>query len=414
MNKKGKKTLGLVLLFTSLIMIIYGAYLCVFNPKNIMLKMVVTEFDNLFKSNNITVEKKQIDTIGYLEIINNNETLKTDIKSNIYIDQKNQKTLFDFILKSEDTILNSSKVYLEGDKLYFKLDEQFPLQYIELVDSSNSNKKLTSEFKELKKIVEEQILINIPNKKFTKLKENVTVNDNNLETTKYNLELSYLDTYNVINSILLEIYSNENIPVIKQELLGDIKDIEQFSKDLKTNIIGQNNENDIVLTYSIYVLKDKIVKHEFRSNNNIITIGKYEKETGIYDYELTIKEGNKTLINTAIVGAKDSSKINVVLDSYVIDGELLKSADKESLNLNLYLSSAKDKPVATLSYEKPISNNLTEYSFNLKFELNDAEGSMKLNLDNKISNKQDVPEFDITGATKFSLNSNFNTLINYT
>lgn len=403
MNKKGKKTIGGLLLVISLAMIGYGVYLTMFSPKMVMLKMVITDFENLFKAGNEVKEKLKTVTTGTLNIKDTgsqSSEMAFNLGATSYVDGQNNKALFEPIIKQGNVTLASPKIYYEKDKIYFKLDESDKSgYYISLANKDNPASTTETELLELKKVVKNQILKNISDKSFKKSKENTTVNDNNLETTKYTLDLSYLDAYNVINGILLEIKDNKELSHLTESLYNKTTP-EEVSKNLREEIIGKNKEDSIILNYSIYVTKDKIVKHELKSEASTITIGKYEKETGINDYELLIKESNKTLTSITIIGEKDSSKINITTQPFIIEGTTSKTLEKESATLNIYLPTSKDTSIATFTYEAKNPNS-AEYTTDINFELKFLTTTVKLTLNNKVTKNQEVPKYDVTGAQDF-------------
>ena len=59
---------------------------------------------------------------------------------------------------------------------------------------------------------------NLPDKNFSKSKENVTLNQNNLETHKYQMKVTMLDFYNIISNTFLEIRSSKNLKKINETI----------------------------------------------------------------------------------------------------------------------------------------------------------------------------------------------------
>lgn len=416
MNKKGKKTLGLILLLISFVLIGSGIYLSVFSTKNVMLKMIVTEFEDLYKSNESRNKKYKNLTNGFIEMVSKNETQKYEFKSTFYSEQQNNKILFEGAVNNLGKSLASIKVFTDQNKLYFKLNEKDPLQYIEFVDDKDFMFP-SSEIEEIKKIIKKGAMNNLPDKNFTKSSENITLNQNNLETEKYQMKVTTLDFYNIISNTFLQIRSNKNIKKINESITNVFTSAKTtddvFLQEMKTDMLGKNNEssNEVIFEYYIYTLKDKIVKHELKMDDVVIIYGVYEKETNILDYEFIVKEGNESLLTFAIVGSKNSSKINANLDNLILEGEKVLTDAKETLDLKAYSNPSKSAELANFSYEKLIKNNKNETSsaINLKVNL-DVNDYLNVSLSNTHVENEKVPAFDVTRATKFDMDGQLQTI----
>ena len=114
-----------------------GVYLSIFSSKNVMLKMLVTEFESLYKSNETQVEKFKNVTSGFLEMVSKGQSQKVEFDSTIYSNQQNNKYLFEGGIKGLESDFGSPKIFIDQNKLYFKLSEKDPLQYIEFVDDED-------------------------------------------------------------------------------------------------------------------------------------------------------------------------------------------------------------------------------------------------------------------------------------
>lgn len=416
MNKKGKKTLGTVFLLISFVLIGAGVYLSIFSSKNVMLKMIVTEFESLYNSNETQTEKFKNVTSGFLEMVSKGQAQKFEINSTIYSNQQNNKYLFEGGVKGLGSDLGSAKIFIDQNKLYFKLSEKDPLQYIEFVDDKDSMFP-TVEIEEIKNILKKEVMKNLPDKNFSKSKENVTLNQNNLETEKYQMKVTTLDFYNIISNTFLEIRSNKNIKKINETITNVFTSSKTtddvFLQEMKTDLLGKNNENsnNIVFEYYIYALKDKIVKHELKMDDVVFIFGKYEKETAIFDYEVIVREGNETPLTLAIVGSKNSSKINAKLDNLILEGEQVLTDTKETLELKAYSNPSKSAELASFNYEKLIGNNKNEISSTINMKVNfGANEYFNISLSNTHVENEEVPAFDVTGATKFDLGGQLSTI----
>lgn len=416
MNKKGKKRLGIVFLLISFLLIGVGVYLSIFSVKNVMLKMIVTEFETLYISNIKENEKFKNITNGFVEIADNGQTQKFEFDSTIYSDQQNSKALFEGGVSLLGTDLASAKIFINQNKLYFKLSDKDPLQYIEFVDDKDSMFP-ASELEEIENILKKEIVENLPDKNFYKTKENVTVNQNNLETEKYEMKVTTLDFYNIISNVFSEIRSNKNIKKINESITKFFTEEkttdDKFLQELKTDMLGKNgeNSNETLFEYRIYSLKDKIVKHELKMDDVVYIFGKYEKETDIFDYELIIKEKNTSVVTMSIIGSKNSSKIDAMLAGVIIEGENVLNETKETLTLKAFADSSKSLEIINFSCEKLIENNKKESSSTIKLKVNfDVNNYFNLSLSNSYIKNEEVPVFDVTGATKFDLGGQLSTI----
>lgn len=408
MNKKGKKSLGIVLLLSSFLLIGLGVYLYVFSPKNIMLKMLVKEFEILNKTEKQNFDNSKNILNGFLEIGDSNGVQKFDFDSTIHSDLKNNNYLFEGGLKVLGNNLFSAKIFTDKNKLYFKLSEKEPLQYIEFAEDKDSMLPF-AEIEEVKTILGKEILKALPDSNFSKSKENTTINKNNLETEKYTMKVTMLDFYNIFNNTFLEIRSNKKIVKINETIDKAITASKQtedkFLEDLKKEILGEKNEhsNEVVFQYYIYTLKDKVVKHEFKVEDSIFVFGKYEKETDIFDYEFIVKEDNKIVSSLAIVGAKNSNKIDGVFEDFVLEGQSELTETKETIFLKAFDNSSKSFEIVNFSYEKTLNNNNGNSSnINVKVNLTENE-YFNVMISNSESKNVELPVLDTTGATKFNL-----------
>ena len=409
MSKKGKKTLGTVFLLISFVMLGAGVYLSIFSPKNVMLKMIVTEFEGLYESNESQTEKFKNVTSGFLEMVSNGQSQKLEFNSTIHSNQQSNKYLFEGGIKGLESDFGALKIFIDQNRLYFKLSEKTPLQYIEFVDDKDSMFP-TMELEEIKNILKKEDMKNLPDKNFSKSKENVTLNQNNLETHKYQMKVTMLDFYNIISNTFLEIRSSKNLKKINETITNVFTSSKTtddvFLQEIKTDMLGKNkeNSNNIVFEYCVYAIKEVIVKHELKMDDVVFMFGKYEKETDIFDYEVIVKEKDKSLLNVAIVGSKGSSKINAKLDNLILEGGQVLTDTKETLSLKAYSNPSKNAELASFNYEKLINNNKNETSSTMNMKVSfDVNEYVNVSISNTYVRNEEVPAFDVTGATKFDM-----------
>ena len=415
-----KKRISIFVIFLSIIMIGAGLYLYFGSAKRQMLTLISNQLD-LFEKKQKSIEQKKAQYVTNVDV-KENDAIVANFSGDIYVDPLKSKSYFKFITKVSEQLasesLNIPEIYVENNKMYFK--EGDDLYYIDITEKKDSSKssKNESELIELKKIIKDTIVSEIPEDNFSKQNEKIKVLNNESDTIKYSVYLTSTDIYNIMDKLLTNIQNSDKVPNIKKYIFnGNTTKKELLENvDLK-DIYGKDSK---VITYSVYVKDDLIVKHEIILNQNnvdnsensnlTISYADYEKNGNVHDYEFVIKDTSKKIISVSVLGEENNSKIDAEIPilGLELSGTISNTDKSKSAVFNLYNSMQKANPLLYVNYEYKEISEASEYEANLKISF-ESKSKYDILMSAKILEGKDVPEFDTSNAKQYSIG---NSLLN--
>lgn len=415
-----KRKLSVFLLIISIAMIGVGGYLYFNNTKNQMLSVISSQIDLLQKRRK-TVEKEKAQYITSATVKENNNLLGS-VSGDIYVDENSSKYYLKLATKlaeelgANEALSELPEIYIEGNKLYFKLQNE--TYYIDIFETSGNGSSSSNGLSDdmidilLKTTVEK-----IPENNFSKENVKATILNSEIETEKYTVFLTSTDIYNITESILNEIDNNAKLKSFKEVLLASNskKEILDGINQALNTLYGKNEK---IITYSVYVKNNEIIKHEINMAGNTIdnsqksdlkiTLSKKERATNLFDYELLVTLGSENIVEASLTGEDKLRKISVKTSTIgmELEGTITKDNSTTKTAIDVYNSSDKAKPVISYKYDYNEVIAGSEYSSNLNITVYNSTDVISIECVSKILKGKDVPSFDTSSAKKFDLNSN--------
>ena len=415
-----KRKLSVFLLIISIAMIGVGGYLYFNNTKNQMLSVISSQIDLLQKRRK-TVEKEKAQYITSATVKENNNLLGS-VSGDIYVDENSSKYYLKLATKlaeelgANEALSELPEIYIEGNKLYFKLQNE--TYYIDIFETSGNGSSSSNGLSDdmidilLKTTVEK-----IPENNFSKENVKATILNSEIETEKYTVFLTSTDIYNITESILNEIDNNAKLKSFKEVLLASNskKEILDGINQALNTLYGKNEK---IITYSVYVKNNEIIKHEINMAGNTIdnsqksdlkiTLSKKERATNLFDYELLVTLGSENIVEASLTGEDKLRKISVKTSTIgmELEGTITKDNSTTKTVVDVYNSSDKAKPVISYKYDYNEVIAGSEYSSNLNITVYNSTNVISIECVSKILKGKDVPSFDTSSAKKFDLNSN--------
>ena len=415
-----KRKLSVFLLIISIAMIGVGGYLYFNNTKNQMLSVISSQIDLLQKRRK-TVEKEKAQYITSATVKENNNLLGS-VSGYIYVDENSSKYYLKLATKlaeelgANEALSELPEIYIEGNKLYFKLQNE--TYYIDIFETSGNGSSSSNGLSDdmidilLKTTVEK-----IPENNFSKENVKATILNSEIETEKYTVFLTSTDIYNITESILNEIDNNAKLKSFKEVLLASNskKEILDGINQALNTLYGKNEK---IITYSVYVKNNEIIKHEINMAGNTIdnsqksdlkiTLSKKERATNLFDYELLVTLGSENIVEASLTVEDKLRKISVKTSTIgmELEGTITKDNSTTKTVVDVYNSSDKAKPVISYKYDYNEVIAGSEYSSNLNITVYNSTNVISIECVSKILKGKDVPSFDTSSAKKFDLNSN--------
>ena len=414
-----KRKLSVFLLIISIAMIGVGGYLYFNNTKNQMLSVISSQIDLLQKRRK-TVEKEKAQYITSATVKENNNLLGS-VSGDIYVDENSSKYYLKLATKlaeelgAKEALSELPEIYIEGNKLYFKLQNE--TYYIDIFETSGNGSSSNGLSDDMMDILLKTTVEKIPENNFSKENVKATILNSEIETEKYTVFLTSTDIYNITESILNEIDNNAKLKSFKEVILASNSKkeiLDGISQALNT-LYGKNEK---IITYSVYVKNNEIIKHEINMAGNTIdnsqksdlkiTLSKKERATNLFDYELLVTLGSENIVEASLTGEDKLRKISVKTSTIgmELEGTITKDNSTTKTVVDVYNSSDKAKPVISYKYDYNEVIAGSEYSSNLNITVYNSTNVISIECVSKILKGKGVPSFDTSSAKKFDLNSN--------
>ena len=254
----------------------------------------------------------------------------------------------------------TGNIYLKDSKAYIMLKDVFDKYYY--LDMESDSTDYVDAFKELKKSI-----LKVVNEYFTDDKFTLTKDNNN---DKISISLTGKDGATLVLKFYEEIKNNDKI-------LGLFTDedtsLDEVKSGLKEDIDNLKEEMDsysdeVVISYDIYLNKNKLVKQELTFEDITLTI------TGEESGDITLISGSTTIVS----GSYSKDNLNLKINTDMINAEL--SIERQNIK------------------EDKISG---DYKTAVKLTSGGSVINILINTNIKYDKNANIPSVDLSGTKSF-------------
>lgn len=251
-------------------------------------------------------------------------------------------------------------VYLKDNKAYVKLNDVFDKYYYMNMESDSTD--YVDAFKELKKSI-----VKVVNEYFTDDKFTLTKDSNN---DKISISLTGKDGATLVLKFYEEIKNNDKILGL---FTDDDTSLDEVKAELKEDIDNLKEEIDsysdeVVISYDIYLNKNKLVKQELTIEDMVLTI------TGEDSGDITLISAGTTIIS----GSYSKDNLNLKINTDMINAEL--SIERQNIK------------------EDKISG---DYKTTIKLTSGGSTIDVTINTNVKYDKSASIPNIDLSTAKSF-------------
>lgn len=251
-------------------------------------------------------------------------------------------------------------VYLKDNKAYVKLNDVFDKYYYMNMESDSTD--YVDAFKELKKSI-----VKVVNEYFTDDKFTLTKDSNN---DKISISLTGKDGATLVLKFYEEIKNNDKILGL---FTDDDTSLDEVKSGLKEDIDNLKEEMDsysdeVVISYDIYLNKNKLVKQELTIEDMVLTI------TGEDSGDITLISAGTTIIS----GTYSKDNLNLKISTDMINAEL--SIERQNIK------------------EDKISG---DYKTAVKLTSGGSVINILINTNIKYDKNANIPSVDLSGTKSF-------------
>lgn len=251
-------------------------------------------------------------------------------------------------------------VYLKDNKAYVKLNDVFDKYYYMNMESDSTD--YVDAFKELKKSI-----VKVVNEYFTDDKFTLTKDSNN---DKISISLTGKDGATLVLKFYEEIKNNDKILGL---FTDDDTNLDEVKSGLKEDIDNLKEEMDsysdeVVISYDIYLNKNKLVKQELTIEDMVLTI------TGEDSGDITLISAGTTIIS----GTYSKDNLNLKISTDMINAEL--SIERQNIK------------------EDKISG---DYKTTIKLTSGGSTIDVTINTNVKYDKSASIPNIDLSTAKSF-------------
>lgn len=251
-------------------------------------------------------------------------------------------------------------VYLKDNKAYVKLNDVFDKYYYMNMESDSTD--YVDAFKELKKSIVKVIKEYFTDDKFT-----LTKDSNN---DKISISLTGKDGVTLVLKFYEEIKNNDKILGL---FTDDDTSLDEVKAGLKEDIDNLKEEMDsysdeVVISYDIYLNKNKLVKQELTIEDMVLTI------TGEDSGDITLISAGTTIVS----GAYNKDNLNLKINTDMINAEL--SINRQNIT------------------EDKISG---DYKTTIKLTSGGSTIDVTINTNVKYDKSASIPNIDLSTAKSF-------------
>lgn len=251
-------------------------------------------------------------------------------------------------------------VYLKDNKAYVKLNDVFDKYYYMNMESDSTD--YVDAFKELKKSI-----VKVVNEYFTDDKFTLTKDSNN---DKISISLTGKDGATLVLKFYEEIKNNDKILGL---FTDDDTSLDEVKSGLKEDIDNLKEEMDsysdeVVISYDIYLNKNKLVKQELTIEDMVLTI------TGEDSGDITLISAGTTIVS----GSYSKDNLNLKISTDMINAEL--SIERQNIK------------------EDKISG---DYKTTIKLTSGGSTIDVTINTNVKYDKSASIPNIDLSTAKSF-------------
>ena len=407
MNKKIGRIIGIILLIISFCIIGYLIYNYGFSDKNKMFE-ILSDNVKMLEANEEFNKKMKISNKTLLDMGTEGTF---SVSGDSYFDYENDKIYSSLVSKIENKEFLTPELYFEDDTLYFKIkeisDKLFYLKASE-EDSDSQYQFNEDQIEEIIDIFKQAIDKNLSNDNVDKEKAEITLEGNKVKVTKYTMDVSYEDAYNIISYVIDELENNKKLSYLSQYIFAN-NTADQIKQELKEEMFKNNKETDRLFMYSIYVnSKNIVLNQELEFSGGTIKLSYYDNSYKSKNLDFEVVYDDVTYIKASIIGEKDSRKINIDLMSMItLEGNSKENENTSTLDLSIKAPLLGFEEMGKIVYEEKEIIKDKEYDVNFSVNINIDNEKVVLTSNNKLYFDVDMPAFNKENAVDYkSLGSN--------
>ena len=360
-----KKNNGLIIIILLLLAICGGVLGYLYGKKSITPKTkFVKVMSNYLEKNNIEDLEElfkgnfTVNTTNDFKVNVDSEELVSG-KLNINNIHKDDEQYTEISLGDGSDSLKGN-VYLKDNKAYVKLNDVFDKYYY--MDMESDSTDYVDAFKELKKSI-----VKVVNEYFTDDKFTLTKDSNN---DKISISLTGKDGATLVLKFYEEIKNNDKILGL---FTDDDTSLDEVKAELKEDIDNLKEEIDsysdeVVISYDIYLNKNKLVKQEITIEDMVLTI--IGEDSG----DITLISAGTTIVS----GAYNKDNLNLKINTDMINAEL--SINRQNIK------------------EDKISG---DYKTAVKLTSGGSVINILINTNIKYDKNANIPSVDLSGTKSF-------------
>lgn len=304
-----KKNNVLIIIIIVLLAICGGVLGYIYGKKSITPKTkFVKVMSNYLEKNNIEDLEELFDGVNSVNTTNdfkisadNEEVISGKLSINSIYKDDEQYTEVSF---GDGSNSLTGNIYLKDSKAYIMLKDVFDKYYY--LDMESDSTDYVDAFKELKKSI-----LKVVNEYFTDDKFTLTKDNNN---DKISISLTGKDGATLVLKFYEEIKNNDKILGLftdEDTSLDEVKSgLKEDIDNLKEEIDSYSDE--VVISYDIYLNKNKLVKQELTFEDITLTI------TGEESGDITLISGSTTIVS----GSYSKDNLNLKINTDMINAEL--------------------------------------------------------------------------------------------
>lgn len=359
-----KKNNVLIIIIIVLLAICGGVLGYIYGKKSITPKTkFVKVMSNYLEKNNIEDLEELFDGVNSVNTTNdfkisadNEEVISGKLSINSIYKDDEQYTEVSF---GDGSNSLTGNIYLKDSKAYIMLKDVFDKYYY--LDMESDSTDYVDAFKELKKSI-----LKVVNEYFTDDKFTLTKDNND----KISISLTGKDGATLVLKFYEEIKNNDKILGL---LTDDDTSLDEVKTGLKEDIDNLKEEMDsysdeVVISYDIYLNKNKLVKQEITLEDITLTI------TGEESGDITLISGSTTIVS----GTYSKDNLNLKINTDMINAEL--SIERQNIK------------------EDKISG---DYKTTIKLISGGSVINILINTNIKYDKNANIPSVDLSGTKSF-------------
>lgn len=360
-----KKNNVLIIGIVVLLAICFGVLGYIYGKKSITPKAkFVKVMSNYLEKNNIEDLEELFDGVYSVNTTNdfkisayNEEVISGKLSINSIYKDEEQYTEVSF---GDGSNSLTGNIYLKDSKAYIMLKDVFDKYYY--LDMESDSTDYVDAFKELKKSI-----VKVVNEYFTDDKFTLTKDNNN---DKISISLTGKDGATLVLKFYEEIKNNDKILGLftdEDTSLDEVKaGLKEDIDNLKEEIDSYSDE--VVISYDIYLNKNKLVKQELTFEDITLTI------TGEESGDITLISGSTTIVS----GSYSKDNLNLKINTDMINAEL--SIERQNIK------------------EDKISG---DYKTAVKLTSGGSVINILINTNIKYDKNANIPSVDLSGTKSF-------------